>query len=133
VGFGYRCTNVGEERRAAVFVSEWNLSPPQSPEGDDRTAVIEAGERTIDATGAAGAVGAVRGFAVRGSADYELRCEADAPAEVWHFPVESVSSSEGGVERVFQGISLSIVRRLELAPGETAAFGFSWTVAACSG
>ena len=133
VGIGYRYTNIGADRRAAVFVSEWNLSPPQSPEGDDRTAVIEAGERTIDATGAAGAVGAVRGFAVRGSADYELRCEADAPAEVWHFPVESVSSSEGGVERVFQAISLSIVRRLELAPGETAAFGFSWTVAACSG
>ncbi|MBI5290117.1 MAG: DUF1926 domain-containing protein [Chloroflexi bacterium] len=128
LGIRYACTNVATEQRSAIFVSEWNLSPPQSPDGDDRTALIEADAGSVDAAGPAGGISSVRAFAIRGSAAYALGCDADAAIDVWHFPVESISSSEGGVERVFQGISVSVVRRLDLAPGETAEFSLAWSV-----
>jgi len=128
LGVRYSCSNASNERRPAIFVSEWNLSLPQSPDGDDRTALIEAAGTSIDAAGLPGSLSTVRAFAVRGSAAYALRCDVDAAIDVWHFPVESVSSSEGGVERVFQGISVSVVRRLDLDPSGTAEWGFTWSV-----
>jgi len=70
----------------------------------------------------------VRRFVVRGSAPYALECEADGACDIWHFPVETVSSSEGGLERVPQGVSVSLVRGVELAPGATVGFGFWWRV-----
>jgi alpha-amylase len=124
----YRCTNATEGERAALFVSEWNLSPPQAPEGDDRTALLEMDGGALDASAGPGSASGVRSFAVRGSASYGLRCEPDGPVDSWWFPVQTVSSSEGGVERVFQGISVSLVRRLRLAPGETASLAFRWSV-----
>ena len=44
-----------------------------------------------------------------------IRC--DAGAEMWRFPVESVSMSEAGFERVYQGSSLLFVFPLDLRPG----------------
>lgn len=41
----------------------------------------------------------------------------DAPSDLWRFPVESVSMSEAGFERVYQGSSLLFVFPLELSPG----------------
>ncbi len=125
----YRLTNTTSEHRSAIFASEWNISPPQAPDGDGGRALLEVEGRTIDATRGPGGVGDARTFTVRGSAGYGLRCEADSAIDVWHFPVRTVSSSEGGIERVLQGISVSVVRRLELAPGEAGTFGFTWSVA----
>jgi alpha-amylase len=41
----------------------------------------------------------------------------DAPGELWRFPIESVSMSEAGFERVYQGSSLLFVFPLDLKPG----------------
>jgi len=49
-------------------------------------------------------------------------------AGLWYFPVESVSSSEGGLERVLQGFSLSVVRELDLAPGAELRIELAWAV-----
>jgi len=99
----YECTNTGTEARVGLFVSEWNLSPPQSPDGDDRIAELMIEGRAVDLTAAPGVEAGVRSFDVRGSARYGLRCDADGEVDAWHFPVESVSSSEGGLERVGAG------------------------------
>ena len=74
------------------------------------------------------AVEGMRSFTIRGSASYGLRAEISEDAIVWRFPVESVSSSEGGLERVWQGASVSIVRALDLAPGQAARFSIDWRV-----
>lgn len=42
----------------------------------------------------------------------------DAPADVWWFPIETVSNSEAGYERVYQGSSMLVSRRISLAPGD---------------
>jgi hypothetical protein len=124
----YECTNTGTEARGGLFVSEWNLSAPQARDGDDRIAEMMIDRRAVDLTAAPGVEADVRSFDVRGSARYGLRCEVDGECDAWHFPVESVSSSEGGLERVAQGVSVSLVRRLELAPGESLRLGFTWRV-----
>lgn len=44
----------------------------------------------------------------------------DAPADAWWFPIETVSNSEAGYERVYQGSSLLVSRPISLAPGDRA-------------
>jgi alpha-amylase len=126
LGVHYEVTNTSNEHRTAVFVSEWNLSLQQAPERDDRIATIETGGELRDLA-TAGEIAGVRAFDLRGSAPYALRCETTEPVAVWHYPVESISSSEGGMERVMQGVSLSLVRALDLAPGAATSFDFIWS------
>jgi len=54
--------------------------------------------------------------------DYHL--EWDRPATLWRFPVETISMSEGGVERVYQSSVVMPHWRFELGPGETLAIAF---------
>ena len=44
------------------------------------------------------------------------------PADAWWAPVETISNSEGGFERVYQGSGLLLSWLLDLAPGESASF-----------
>lgn len=54
----------------------------------------------------------------------DFRAEVDAPgaAGVWRDAIETVSQSEGGYERVYQGTVVAPVWDAELKPGESAAF-----------
>ena len=137
VAVSYICTNTSGDQRNALFLSEWNFSPPHEADGDDQiatlapigTAVTEGGGAGIDLAGTIpGSAAGLSSFAIRGSAPYALRCDADSPVDVWHYRVDSISSSERGVERVAQGIAIAIVRALDLAPGASVTFGFVWSV-----
>ncbi len=44
--------------------------------------------------------------------------EVDLPATLWRFPLETISASEGGFERNYQGTTLLLWWPLRLAPGE---------------
>jgi alpha-amylase len=43
---------------------------------------------------------------------------SDEPFELWHFPVETVSQSEDGFERTYQGTALAFCHRFHLNGGE---------------
>ena len=45
-------------------------------------------------------------------AGVRLRLSLDAPATLWHFPVETVSESEEGLERTYQGLALICLWRI---------------------
>jgi alpha-amylase len=49
----------------------------------------------------------------------EIALSFTAPAEVAWAPVETVSLSESGFERIYQGSALLVVWPLRLRPGET--------------
>jgi alpha-amylase len=51
----------------------------------------------------------------------DLRFEPDVL--LWRFPVETVSNSESGFERVYQGSAIVPVWLLDLKEGEAAGFG----------
>jgi 4-alpha-glucanotransferase len=123
----YECTNAGDGRRSGRFVSEWNFAAPQAVDGHDRIARLEAGGATYDLAATIGEAPA-GDFVVRGSATYALRGVPRDASSLWFFPVNSVSSSEGGLERVAQGVSVSVTKELRLQPGETATFELRWDV-----
>ncbi len=58
----------------------------------------------------------------------EIRATFEAPAEVAWFPVETVSNSEAGFERQYQGSCLLLRWPLALAPGESRKVGVRFDV-----
>ena len=121
----YRVTNAGDAPRRAIFVSEWNVSPPEDPLG--ARPILSANGWHDPAAGPA-AIELRGSFAIGARSDYTIDCGVPGEARLWHFPVETVSSSEGGLERVGQGFSLSVVRELDLAPGAEARLELAWRV-----
>lgn len=49
----------------------------------------------------------------------QINIAMERPAILWHYPIETVSNSEAGFERVYQGASVTTLWDLNLAPGET--------------
>ncbi len=58
----------------------------------------------------------------------EMALRLDRPLTIWRFPVECVSNSEGGVEKVYQCSCVVILLPLIIAPGQEASFNYSWQV-----
>ncbi|MCK4549618.1 MAG: DUF1926 domain-containing protein [Candidatus Krumholzibacteria bacterium] len=54
----------------------------------------------------------------------DLAMTMDLPPDtsVWRYPIETVSNSDSGFERVYQGSALVVVRKLDLGPGEAESF-----------
>ena len=56
----------------------------------------------------------VRGLSIVNRTDgYRLDLELDDPASLWCFPIETVSQSESGLERTYQGSSLTLLWELD--------------------
>ncbi len=53
-----------------------------------------------------------------GNDNVKLKMELEPAAEVWRFPIETVSQSEGGAELVYQGSVIAATWPCELQPGE---------------
>jgi alpha-amylase len=125
VAVRYRVENVGQEV-AFLLASEWNLNPIQAPGGDDRiqTLRVKGKNRSLAESGQAERV---RRAAAVGSAGVALVADLAQPCTLWYFPVESVSNSEGGLERVNQGACLAFLFDLRLAPGESRELSLTWT------
>jgi len=123
----YDVRNGSEDPLRGALLSEWNLSPLQAPAGDDRTHLLDVPTRpTVDLTGDPGAQAGVSEAVVRGSSVIGLRLRPDRPVDIWHFPVETVSHSEGGLERVLQGVCVAICLPLDLSPGQSASLVLRW-------
>jgi hypothetical protein len=122
----YACTNTSGDHRTGRFVSEWNVSAPQASDGDDRIARIDSDAGSAGLHDDTGSMHAAS-VEVRGSASWAVRAETDLECDVWHFPVHTVSSSEGGLERVVQGASVSFVRDLSLDPGASFSMRLAWS------
>ncbi|MBI4667543.1 MAG: DUF1926 domain-containing protein [Nitrospinae bacterium] len=61
-------------------------------------------------------------------AGFTVYAESKNPFDVWCFPVETVSQSEGGFERTYQGSCLFIHHRMAIKPGGRSGFSFSLKV-----
>jgi hypothetical protein len=48
-----------------------------------------------------------------------IRLDCKQPASLWRFPIETVSMSESGFERVYQGSVVMLLWHLVLSPGKT--------------
>jgi len=104
----------------ASLVSEWNMGLPEQ----GTPAVIRAGNsaQPLSAPAELPSLGA---FSLE-SGSLRLASVVQAPARLWHFPVHTVSSSEGGLERVTQGHCLALVWPLALEPGAEEEVSLIW-------
>ncbi len=57
-----------------------------------------------------------------------LGCEMSPKGAIWYFPIETISGSESGIERTYQGLSLLFIWRLDLKPLKNASFGIRKTI-----
>jgi len=116
----YRVINNAERPLSTTFGVELNLNLLGG--GGNEAAFCRAvGERTIeqrfDSPFEAAAVRQI--VAGNRYLGIEITFESGQPATGWWSPIDSISSSEGGFERVHQGSSLFLSWPLQLPPGQT--------------
>ena len=119
----YRLVNEGGEPVEALFGCELNLTL-YSDEDRDRYLYVPQYDRRREVY----EIGREDNFSrlemVNRGDGLNLVILPDQPATAFFFPIMTVSLSEEGFEKTYQGTSLLLARRISLPPGEQAAFGF---------
>lgn len=113
----YTVTNRSQERLSTRFGSEWGFSMNAGHTWDRcyRIPDTELEDNNLDSIGEiqdAQEIGLVEGWL-----KFEMKLTWDRPALLWRFPLETISNSEGGFERVYQSSVVTPVWPLELEPG----------------
>jgi 4-alpha-glucanotransferase len=109
--------NTGNSVLEARLGSEWALTMLGGG-GNPQAWWEVSGERTAhDRTGAATSVDSLgQGNSWLG---LEVETSVSPSADAWHAPIETVSNSEAGFERVYQGSALLLSWLVRLGPGES--------------
>ena len=122
-------TLVSERARAGVLEVELNLGL-HVPEADDRFVEVDGRPDSPPHFGARGSRDGVRTTAfVDAWADRRLTLEVDPACRFERAPIETLSLSEGGAERVFQGVEVRYRFALRLEPGTPARIRFTLSLA----
>ena len=125
----YRFINESDVPVDTIFAGEWNinlLGGGHNAEAYYRVEGKDIGDTHLDSRGEIGDVKElIMGNRLLG---IELALRLDRALTLWRFPVECVSNSEGGVEKVYQCSCVVILLPLTIAPGQEASFNFSWQV-----
>jgi alpha-amylase len=58
--------------------------------------------------------------------DIEMACRLSRQATLWRFPLETISGSEAGFERVYQGSCVVLLWLLTLPPGQSVDLELEW-------
>ncbi len=124
----YRIMNESDDPLIALFGVEnnWGLEVGSDscflalePEGSRHSlAALGSGEGIAKLTVASQPLGV------------EIGLSFERPANLWHFPIETISMSEGGYERSYQGTCTLAWWPLALEPGEKWEAGLTFTIAA---
>ena len=112
----YRLENLGNRDLKFLFLAEWNLTL-LAGDAPDRRYYVKG--RTL-ASPQLNSVGEEGGVQEAGMMDDWLKLQVafktKTPAKFWRYPVETISQSEGGFERVYQGSCLLLGFEVHLAP-----------------
>ncbi len=121
----YSITNLSDCWLDTLFASEWNINLLGGGHNPLAYFLLPGGEEErLDEPGAWHNVGEAvlgnRGLGI------ELRFNAQPEAALWRMPLETVSNSEGGIERAYQATTLVFALPIRLAPGESAPLALHW-------
>lgn len=125
----YQLKNIGGSSIKAVFGSEWNLNLLGGGHNEQayyRMDGVALDDCHLDSWGELTDVEMM----VLGNRQLGIEMELKASPKIglWRFPVESISNSEGGIERIYQESCLLAMLRLDLLPGEMADLNLVWHV-----
>ncbi|MCX6002102.1 MAG: DUF1926 domain-containing protein [Chloroflexi bacterium] len=129
LNISYRFINESDMPVDTIYAGEWNINLLGGGHNDGAYYKLEGrdiGDTHLDSRGGIGeAAELIMGNRYLG---IELALRLDRPLTLWRFPVECVSNSEGGVEKVYQCSCVVILLPLVIAPGREAFFDYSWQV-----
>jgi hypothetical protein len=124
----YTIENNADEELTAVFGSEWNLNllgGGHNPSAYYRVGGVDLEDAALDSTGE---VRNVTDMAVGNSwLEIEMGLKLSHEATLWRYPIETVSGSEAGFERTYQGSCILLQWLLKLPPGESIDIELTWT------
>ena len=115
----YRIGNEGDRARTLWWGVEFNFTL-LAGDAPDRYYVLPGQDLKENRLISEGELQSVASFGLRDDwHKFGLLLTFDSAMDVWRFPVETISQSEDGIERNYQGSCLLAHRKLELAPGKT--------------
>jgi alpha-amylase len=124
----YTIENTGHGELTGVFASEWNinlLGGGHNPSAYYRMPGVELEDAALDSTGE---VRNVTELALGNSwLEIELGLKLNHEATFWRFPIETVSGSEAGFERNYQGSCILLQWLLKLQAGDSLDIELTWT------
>jgi alpha-amylase len=111
----YRLSHEGSGPLKAFFAPELNLTL-LAGDAEDRTLELPDGPR--HRLTFRGEVQQIRSVSLLdGWSKLRIKLSAERPFDLWTYPVETVSQSDGGFERIYQGSCLLLRIPIELPPG----------------
>ncbi len=114
----YELKNEAALARNFLFLAEWNLTL-LAGNAPDRNYFVAGRELAATALNSVGEEDGVTEMGLRdGWLELEINFRTARPAKFWRYPVETISQSEGGFERVYQGSCLLLGWEVSLKPGE---------------
>ncbi len=121
-------------KASVAFASETAFTLQRPEHGEGRRLLIEAdGGEVLDvAPGSVGTVFNVRKLRLVGeSLGVDAVVDVEPAAELWRFPLETVSRGERGFEASYQGTVLVFVWRGEIGEGSSIAGAIRWDFSGC--
>jgi alpha-amylase len=118
----YRLTNPGENAIQFVWAVEFNFTL-LAGDAEDRFYDIPGHNLGDNRMNSEGELERVQSLALcDGWFKFQLQLQFSQPTTLWRFPVETISQSEAGFERTYQGSCLLPHWNVELAPSESQEF-----------
>lgn len=113
----YELHNTGGKSLSFLFLTEWNLTL-LAGDAHDRNYFVKDRELSQPRLFSMGEEKDVREMGMRdGWLELEVNFKCEKPARFWRYPVETISQSEGGFEKVYQGSCLILGWEVSLKPG----------------
>jgi len=123
----YTIQNTGDAPLSASFGSEWNINLLGGGHNPSAYYRVEGQDLEDAALDSMGEVPNVSELALGNSwLGIEMGLKASHPALFWRFPLETVSGSEAGFERTYQGSSVLLQWPVTLPPGESVEIWLEW-------
>lgn len=123
----YTVQNTGDDDLAGVFASEWNLNllgGGRNPSAYYRVEGVALEDASLESIGE---TRNVRELAVGNSwLGIEMTLRSNVEATLWRFPIYTVSGSEAGFERTYQGNCVLLQWLFKLPPSESVDIELEW-------
>ena len=119
MGASYELENKGTANISFLFLVEWNLTLLAGDAPDRNYFVAGRGLSSSNLVSSGEETGVTEMGMRDGWLELEINFKTEKPAKFWRYPVETISQSEGGFEKVYQGSCLLLGWEVFLKPGET--------------
>ena len=115
----YHLQNQSRKDLRFLWMTEWNLTL-LAGDAPDRNYFVKDRPLVSSRLNSVGEENTVKEMGMRDDwLGLEINFQTANPAKFWRYPVETISQSEGGFEKVYQGSCLLLGWEISLKPGES--------------